>query len=59
MIEVDKQKCIGCGKCVNICPVSVIKIGEDKRAEIKDKDDRCIVCGGCIESCPEKAIKEV
>jgi len=22
-IEVDKEKCIGCGECVDVCPVEV------------------------------------
>jgi len=27
--ETDKERCIGCGQCVEICPVEVIKIEGD------------------------------
>jgi len=33
MFKVDKEKCIGCKKCVSVCPVGAIKI-IDGKAEI-------------------------
>jgi len=29
-IEVDVEKCIGCGDCVDICPVDVYEIQDEK-----------------------------
>ncbi len=51
-IKVDEIKCIGCGDCVDICPVDAIKV--DDIAEIDE--DECIECESCIEECPEKAL---
>lgn len=42
-IAIDKQKCIGCGKCRNVCPGSLIKLDSDNRAYIKYPKD----CWGC------------
>lgn len=52
---VNKQKCIGCGTCVAICPVGAISFGKDGKAEIDPK--KCIHCGACQASCPVDAIK--
>lgn len=50
-------KCIGCGKCAKICPLSAIEIkenGSNKHAEIISTS--CIGCGVCIRHCPAKAL---
>ena len=50
---VDKEKCAGCGTCMDICPKNAISI-VDGKAEIKIA--KCINCGRCIQICPEGAI---
>ncbi|MBN1898755.1 MAG: DUF362 domain-containing protein [Spirochaetes bacterium] len=50
---VKKDKCIGCGECVNWCPGEAIKV-IDTKAKIDAK--LCIGCGECIGACPERAI---
>lgn len=52
MVEIKKEQCIGCGKCVEDCPVSNIEINQQK-AEIK-KD--CMLCGHCVAICPANAV---
>ena len=54
-MPVDKNKCIGCGSCVGICPVGAISFGEDGKAEIDES--KCIRCGSCEATCPVSAIK--
>ena len=49
------DKCIGCGKCMEVCPHGVFTI-ETNKAEIKDKNS-CMECGACAKNCPAKAIK--
>ena len=51
-LKVDTDKCIGCSKCVKICPTENI-IMEDNKAKGKDK---CTVCYRCVNLCPKQAI---
>ncbi len=51
---IDKDKCIGCGICSDICPPKTIKI-KNKKARIVRR--ACIKCFCCQEFCPKKAIQ--
>jgi len=51
MIEVSK-KCIGCGKCVPVCPFAAINM-IDKKAVM---NEACTLCGVCVQICPVQAI---
>lgn len=53
--EILNDKCISCGKCVEVCPPKAAIRGEDKKISIDYK--KCISCFCCHEFCPEKAIK--
>ena len=53
-IEIDPEKCKGCGLCKKNCPVDAIT-GEVKQPHVID-EDKCIKCGTCISKCPFKAI---
>ncbi|MBR5328866.1 MAG: EFR1 family ferrodoxin [Firmicutes bacterium] len=44
--------CTVCGKCAAICPVSAIRI-ENERVETNVED--CIFCMACVGHCPQKA----
>ena len=53
-IQIDPEKCRGCGICKKNCPVNAIS-GEIKMPHHID-EDICIKCGTCISKCPFKAI---
>lgn len=49
---INKSRCIGCGKCAEICPQHTITV--QGTAHIHEA--RCIRCFCCHEMCPVKAI---
>ena len=51
---VDVDKCDGCGKCVETCPMDAITINGDMKAVINRK--KCKMCGRGINTCPISAI---
>lgn len=51
---VNSSLCIGCGTCLEWCPVQAISFDEEGRAVISS--ERCIGCGECRVTCPEGAI---
>ena len=53
VIEIDAEKCIGCGLCKKDCPAHNIKL-EGQKAVVKNQ--RCIQCGHCVAVCPRAAV---
>ncbi|MCK4890092.1 MAG: 4Fe-4S binding protein [Candidatus Aminicenantes bacterium] len=53
-LELDSDKCTGCGMCVEVCPHAVFII-ENKKAIITDRD-LCMECGACQINCPFNAL---
>lgn len=53
---IDPEKCNGCGLCVQICAMDVIRIDEKTgKAVIKYPED-CMCCYDCDTDCPNDAI---
>jgi len=52
-ITLDEDKCIGCGKCVEVCPFK-LRILEEGKSSVDPK--LCVGCGRCVRECPEGAI---
>jgi ferredoxin len=53
-LRFNADKCIRCGRCMEVCPHGVFELNGAK-VQIADKD-RCIECGACAMNCPAKAI---
>ena len=51
-LKIDYTKCIGCGKCANICPMKNIQKDNNKVITL----GKCTSCYRCINKCPKKAI---
>jgi NAD-dependent dihydropyrimidine dehydrogenase PreA subunit len=58
-VTVDNDKCVGCGDCVDICPVEVYELQDEKLVPVNAEE--CVGCESCIEVCEQEAIsvKEV
>jgi ferredoxin len=50
---IDRDKCTGCGACIDECPSGAISMKDGKA--IVD-EDACVDCGVCVDACPEEAI---
>jgi len=55
IIEIDEEKCTGCGQCVVACAEGALAIIEGKAKVIADRF--CDGLGACIGDCPEDALK--
>jgi NAD-dependent dihydropyrimidine dehydrogenase PreA subunit len=52
--EVDEDKCVGCGECVDVCPVDVYELQNEKSVPVNAEE--CIGCESCVEVCEHDAI---
>ena len=52
---INEDLCVGCGVCVDDCPVGAITLKEDQKAIINE--DECIRCGRCHDVCPQEAVR--
>jgi len=57
IIEIDNDKCNGCGVCVPDCPEGALQIIDGKARLVSDLF--CDGLGACISTCPEDAINIV
>ena len=51
---VNEELCVGCGVCLDECPVHAIAMA-DSIARIEEEE--CIRCGHCHDVCPEDAVR--
>ncbi len=54
-VDYDTSKCVGCDKCVFICPYKAIEAEPFATPKIIDED--CMGCGACALVCPHHAIQ--
>lgn len=55
IIEIDQQKCNGCGQCATSCPEGAIQMVQGKAHVVGEF--LCDGLGACIGECPVKAIQ--
>jgi electron transfer flavoprotein alpha subunit len=52
IVSVDKEKCTGCGACIDICPFGAPSLEGDTVVV----NDQCTACGACLDVCPVNAL---
>lgn len=69
---IDQEKCIKCGKCINVCQYHAIlrqerpcaracgmnAIGSDEYGRAEIDQEKCVSCGMCLANCPFGAIAD-
>jgi len=61
-IEIDRERCKGCGLCTISCPKELIQIGKEINRQgyfyaCWDSHETCTGCAICGEICPDVAIR--
>jgi len=63
ILEINRDECIGCGACVEVCPFGSLSLDDEGIAVV---DETCTACGACLPECPvealslpERAVEEV
>ena len=59
--EIKEEGCVGCGKCVKVCPVDALSLTPDTATTLQSEkatvsEANCLGCGLCVRNCPAKAI---
>lgn len=54
-VVIDREKCIGCTQCANVCPGNLIRMDAENKATIPYPED-CWDCMSCMKACPKKAL---
>lgn len=59
MVIINEDRCKGCGLCVNVCPVEILQLAEDRYnvkghnpVEVTDPEE-CTGCAMCAAICPD------
>ncbi len=61
ILGIDRERCIKCEKCVEVCTVLLFSVEQneetmEKSIVFSDSLKRCFRCGHCIAICPTEAI---
>jgi len=56
VVRIDEKNCIGCGKCVKLCPKGILYLDEHSKICKVTDHKACDRLAGCERVCPTKAI---
>lgn len=50
--KINKEECVACGACVDVCPEGAITVDDVAVVDVK----KCLDCAACVDECPNNAI---
>jgi len=53
----NKNLCIACGECVEVCPTNALRLTDDATPEIEIDRNICRLSGECVKTCPTNALQ--
>ena len=62
IVKFDEAYCKGCSLCVDICPLNILELDNDRITEkgyhpaVVVDGEKCIACANCALMCPDSAI---
>lgn len=56
-IVFSKERCIGCGECLKVCPAEAVTVNKKGLREINP--EKCTLCGKCANMCYAGALEQV
>jgi adenylylsulfate reductase, subunit B len=56
IVNIDNEKCAGCGRCYEVCPLDVYRWNQEAKRPVVAYDEECQMCFVCQEECPAEAI---
>ncbi len=57
IVNIDHEKCNGCGLCVDVCKDFSLVMSDGKAVTSAKPIFGCIACGHCMAICPKEAIR--
>lgn len=55
-IDIEKESCIKCSKCVRVCPAYILTQESPKDDIARKNIQTCIACGHCVDVCPTDSV---
>lgn len=55
IVQIDKDRCNGCGLCINTCNVKALS-SSGKQQPVLLQEQVCLGCGACLPACKQNAL---